>query len=100
MRQVRAALQRMLDAHDPYPGVVIDRFWNIVLANRAAGALTAGLPAEPLAPPMNGYGLFLHPDGLAARTLNFAEWADYLLGQLRRSIAITHDPGLLDLQAE
>src|SRR6478672_8180278 len=37
MGRVRAALQRMLDRHDPYPGVVIDRVWNVVLANRAAG---------------------------------------------------------------
>ena len=29
MRPVRAALQRMLDAHDPFPGVVIDRCWNV-----------------------------------------------------------------------
>lgn len=26
----RDAIQRLLDAHDPYPGVVIDRCWNIV----------------------------------------------------------------------
>src|SRR6187455_903441 len=41
MRPIVAALQRMLDAHDPYPGVVIDRQWNVVLANDAATALTA-----------------------------------------------------------
>ena len=44
MARVRRSIQRMLDAHDPYPGVVIDRAWDIVLANRAAAALTAGLP--------------------------------------------------------
>src|SRR5436309_6248083 len=83
MARVRASLQRMLDAHDPYPGVVIDRQWNVVLANRAAGALTVGLPAELAGPPLNVYRVCLHPDGLAARTLNFAEWANYLLRQLR-----------------
>src|SRR6476646_5894330 len=40
MRQIVAGLQRMLDAHDPYPGVVIDRQWNVVLANDAITALT------------------------------------------------------------
>ena len=35
MRQIVVGLQRMLDAHDPYPGVVIDRQWNVVLANDA-----------------------------------------------------------------
>ena len=39
MSRARAALQRMLDAHDPYPGVVVDRQWNVVVANRGASAL-------------------------------------------------------------
>ncbi|OWY61411.1 hypothetical protein B7486_63920, partial [cyanobacterium TDX16] len=39
MAQVRSSLQRMIDAHHPYPGVVIDRRWDVVLANGAALAL-------------------------------------------------------------
>ena len=66
MAQVKVSLQRMLDAHDPYPGVVIDRRWNILLANGAAGALTAGLPESVMAPAPNVFRLCLHPDGLAA----------------------------------
>ena len=38
MAMMHAAIQRLLDAHDPYPGLVIDRHWNVVLSNRAAGA--------------------------------------------------------------
>ncbi|OBI23604.1 helix-turn-helix domain-containing protein [Mycobacterium sp. E2497] len=100
MTPARDAVQRLLDAHDPYPGIVIDRCWNIVGANAAASALTAGLPAELLGPPANVYRLSLHPDGLAGRTLNFPEWAGYLLHQLRRTIAITGDPGLQALNDE
>lgn len=100
MAHVRASIQRMLDAHDPYPGVVIDRQWNVVLGNRSAGALTAGLPAHVLGPPLNVFRVSLHPDGLAGRTLNFAEWAAYLLGQLRRSVVLTGDRALEALEAE
>ena len=100
MRRVRASLQRMLDAHDPYPGVVIDRQWNVVLANAAAGGLTANLPPHVLGPALNVYRVCLHPDGLSARTLNFAEWADYLLRQLRRSIVLTGDSELEELYTE
>jgi transcriptional regulator with XRE-family HTH domain len=96
----RDAVQRLLDAHDPYPGVVIDRCWNIVGANAAASALTAGLPEELLGPPANIYRLSLHPDGLARRTLNFPEWAGYLLHQLQRTIALTGDPVLRALNRE
>jgi hypothetical protein len=46
------------------------------------------------------YRLSLHPDGLAPRTLNFAEWAGYLLNQLRRTIALTGDPALQAMDEE
>ncbi len=93
-------MQRLLDTHDPYPGVLIDRCWNIVAANAAAAALTAGLPPELLGPPTNVYRLCLHPDGLAARTLNFGEWAGYLLHQLGRTLTLTDDPAVRALDAE
>lgn len=96
----REAVQRLLDAHDPYPGILIDRCWNIVGTNAAASALTAGLPEELLGPPANVYRLCLHPDGLAGRTLNFPDWAGYLLHQLRRTVALTGDPGLAALDKE
>ena len=100
MRNVRASVQRMLDAHDPYPGVVIDRRWNVILANNAAAALTKDLPGELVGPPLNVYRICLHPQGLSSRTLNFDEWAAYLLAQLRRSIVLTGDPELEALLAE
>jgi transcriptional regulator with XRE-family HTH domain len=96
----RDAVQRLLAAHDPYPGILIDRCWNIVATNSAAAALTAGMPESLLGPPANVYRLCLHPDGLAARTLNFGEWARYLLHQLRRTVALTGDPALRSLDAE
>lgn len=84
MGQVKAALVRMLDLHNPYPGVVIDRTWNVVLANEAGTQLARLLPAELVGPPLNVFRAGLHPDGLARFTLNFPEWGAYLLHQLRR----------------
>ena len=57
-------------------------------------ALTNGLPPAVVGPPLNVYRVCLHPDGLASRTSNFGEWADYLLRQLRRTIVLTADPAL------
>ncbi|HSB87367.1 MAG TPA: helix-turn-helix transcriptional regulator [Ilumatobacteraceae bacterium] len=94
MNHVRTSVQRMLDAHDPYPGVAIDRQWNIVIANHAALGMLNGLPDSVLGPPPNVYRLCLHPDGLARRTNNFTDWASYLLAQLRRSIRLTGDAHL------
>jgi transcriptional regulator with XRE-family HTH domain len=100
MDHVRASIQRMLDAHDPYPGAAIDRQWNVAMVNRAGRMLADGLPDSVLGPPLNVYRLCLHPDGLARRTTNFTDWAAYLLEQLRRSIVLTGDPTLQTLLAE
>ncbi|WP_436794233.1 helix-turn-helix domain-containing protein [Actinospongicola halichondriae] len=100
MARVRVSLQRMLDAHDPYPGVVIDRSWNVLLANQAAFAFTEGVPIDLLQPTMNVFRLCLHPDGLASRTTNFVDWATYLLRQMRRTIQLTGDPGLEAIEEE
>ena len=58
------------------------------------------LPAALLGPSLNVYRACLHPDGLAGRIVNFGDWAGYLLGQLRRSIALTGDPGLRAIAEE
>jgi len=97
---VRASIQRMLDAHDPYPGVVIDRQWNVLLMNGAAGSLLGGVASAVLVPRPNVFRVCLHPEGLARQTLNFDEWADYLLGQLRRSIRLTGDAALQEIEDE
>jgi transcriptional regulator with XRE-family HTH domain len=100
MHQVRSALDRLLRAHAPNPGLVLDRQWNVVLANRPALALAALLPAALTQPAFNVFRASLHPQGLAALTENFAEWAGVLLQALRRAIAATGDAGLLQLERE
>jgi transcriptional regulator with XRE-family HTH domain len=100
MAGIRTSLQRMLDAHDPYPGVVIDRAWNVLLANDGALALTAGVPDHLLSPSINVFRIGLHPDGLGARTANFDDWAGYLLRQLRRTIQLTGDAQVEDIERE
>lgn len=100
MVRIRASLQRMLDAHAPYPGIVIDRAWNVLLANDAALAFTEGVPAHLLEPRINVFRISLHPDGMAARTTNFAEWGTYLLRQIRRDVQLTGDPALVEIEDE
>jgi transcriptional regulator with XRE-family HTH domain len=94
MASVHAALGRLLTIHQPCPGVVLDREWNTVLANDAAGRMVEGLPSGILGPPANVFRLCLHPDGLARRTVNFPEHAAFLLGQLDRLRARSPDPAV------
>ncbi len=100
MQPVRASIQRMLDAHDPYPALAVDRRWNLVLANRAARALVELLPAHLLEPPVNVYRAVLHPDGLAGRSPNAAEWVPTWLQALRREALATGDPAVVALYDE
>ncbi len=100
MRPVADALGAILRGNEPSPTLVMDRHWNLVMANESAFALTAGVPDELLAPPMNVLRLTLRPDALAARIVNFDEVADHVIGRLRRQISLTGDPQLVELLAE
>ena len=100
LQAVRAALERLLAAHDPYPGVALDRHWNVVLANAAATRMLGLLPPHLAAAPVNMLRASLHPEGFAALTLNFAEWARHLLHELERARAATGDAALAALAQE
>ena len=100
MARAKAAVQRVLDAHDPYPGVVLDRRWDVVAANAGALALIEGVAPELASPTLNVFRVSLHPDGLAARTRNFEEWGSYLVWQLEHQLALSGDAGLAALLEE
>ena len=100
MAPVRDALQLILDGHDPYPAIVVDRAWEMVAGNRAISLLVAGVAADLLEPPVNVLRLSLHPDGVAPRITNLAQWRAHLLERLRRQIALTGDAALQTLLEE
>jgi transcriptional regulator with XRE-family HTH domain len=91
MDGVRRAIDRLLSAHEPYPGVAVDRYWNVELANPAAQRMMAPLPEFLRVPRVNMFRAGLHPDGFAAITTNFVEWGAYLLGEVERVAAATLD---------
>jgi transcriptional regulator with XRE-family HTH domain len=97
---VRDALQRVLDGHEPFPAVVVDRHWGMVAANSAIGLLTAGVAEHLLEPPVNVLRLGLHPEGLAPRIANLAEWRAHLLDRLGRQAVGSQDPALATLYDE
>jgi len=44
MATVRETLQQLLTSHEPNPALVVDRQWNLVLANRAIEFMMTGSP--------------------------------------------------------
>ena len=100
MAPVVSALQSILDGSEPNPTLVMDRRWNLVMANASALALTEGVAEHLLAPPLNVLRLTLHPDGLAPFIDEIDRVGAHLLDRVRRQVAITGDPDLVDLLAE
>jgi transcriptional regulator with XRE-family HTH domain len=92
-----AALTHILDAHMPYPAIVIDRHGEIVAANAGLRILTDGSAEHVRA---NAYRLALHPDGMEPRIANFAEWAWHVLNSMAAELARNPDERLAALHAE
>jgi transcriptional regulator with XRE-family HTH domain len=100
MQPVHEAVQAVLDGHEPYPAITVDRAWALVAHNRAAGMLIEGLPEHLLAPPMNVLRASLHPEGMAPRIVNLAQWKAHILDRLGRQAQLTGDPALRTLYEE
>jgi len=100
MQSVREAVERILAAHEPYPAILVDRRWQLVGANRAATVLVDGVAPELLAPTCNVLRVSLHPQGVAPRIANIAQWSAHIIDNLRRQIAVTGDDELRELELE
>jgi transcriptional regulator with XRE-family HTH domain len=96
----RDALQRLLDAHEPWPALAVDRRWNVVAHNRLLPALTAGVDPALLEPPANALRLALHPRGLAPAIENLGAWRAHVLARLQRQSRVAGDEVLAALHAE
>ena len=97
---IRGALGHVLAGHEPYPAIAVDRGWNLVASNGALGPLLDGVATELLQPPVNCIRLALHPNGIAPRILNLAEWRGHLLHRLARQIALGGEDELVALRDE
>ncbi|GAA3886169.1 helix-turn-helix transcriptional regulator [Streptomyces sedi] len=97
---VMDGLRRLLDAHLPYPALLLDDHWDIVDANAAVDQLLTGCAPELLEPPINVVRVCLHPDGLARRIGNLAEWGSHLRQQVGHRAERTHDQRHHELATE
>jgi transcriptional regulator with XRE-family HTH domain len=97
---VRQALQRVLAGHEPYPAVVVNRWWELVDANAAIEMFTQTAAPELLKPPVNVLRLSLHPGGMAPRIVNLPQWRAHLLARLDRQAEATGDQRLAALRDE
>ena len=97
---VERALQRVLAGHEPYPAVVVNRWWELVAANRGIEMFIRDVKPDLLEPPANVLRLSLHPDGMAPRIANLPEWRAHLLTRLYHQAEAAGDQRLADLHDE
>jgi transcriptional regulator with XRE-family HTH domain len=50
LSEVRDAVSRVLEAHEPYPAIAVDRHWNLIASNEALGPMLEGVAPELLVP--------------------------------------------------
>jgi transcriptional regulator with XRE-family HTH domain len=100
LANVRAALKLVLAAQEPYPALVMNRWWELLDANAAVGLIIEGCAAHLLEPPVNVLRISLHPDGLAPSIVNLDQWRAHLIEQLHRRAESSGDAKLADLEAE
>ncbi|WP_328654406.1 helix-turn-helix transcriptional regulator [Micromonospora sp. NBC_00330] len=94
------AVRRVLRAHEPYPALVFDRRWNIVLTNRAVDPFFAYAAPDLLRPPVNLVRLGLHPRGLAPLVVNLADVRAVFRSRISRQLAAAPDAELAALYEE
>jgi len=94
MTHMREVLTFMLDQHQPYPAMALDRYWNLIMNNQASTQLmgTFLAPDSPaLQPEINAMRILFHPEGLRPHIVNWEEVGGHLMARLHRE-AIEHGP--------
>ena len=86
----REALERILRHHEPYPAMVVDGAWNIVMKNCASTRIIGACVAEDDLQRLGSGGyvnfirLMFDPAGMRPHVRSWDVTATYLVGRLRR----------------
>ncbi|MEZ4219963.1 MAG: helix-turn-helix transcriptional regulator [Polyangiaceae bacterium] len=102
LRDVRRGIEFMLEHHNPYPAILVDRHWNLLLQNRAASALFPLFVADAsaLTTPLNTMRLLFDPRGFRPFITNWEEIAVAMVQRLHAEVALTQDATLRQLLEE
>ena len=100
---VRRALEFILARQEPFPGIVVDGEWTIVMTNEAARRIY-GLFLDPAALPReharNALHAICHPLGMRRFIVNWEEFAGPLIQTLHREAATGAYPAAARLRDE
>jgi hypothetical protein len=102
IQSVRVALDAILRQQEPFPAVVMNRHWDLVMGNAAAsrffGFLLGGPPAES---PANVVRMMFDPLGLRPYVVNWQATAEALVRRIHReAVGRVEDEGTAKLLEE
>ena len=81
---IDASLSYVMERHEPYPAMVVDRLWNLKSANRAAAQFLVRMGGRP---EVNVIKALLSPECLRPRLVNYAVVGARLIGLIETEIA-------------
>jgi transcriptional regulator with XRE-family HTH domain len=85
MQGVTRALERMLRQHEPFPAVVMDRYWNVLMTNEATPRFFSRfVDLEARTAPRNLLHLMFDPDGMRPFIANWEGVAKSLFQRVYR----------------
>src|SRR5215467_7096972 len=87
MAAARRAVDFFLEKQDPYPGLVVDRYWNILKENDGTRRFFSLFPVSKAVLPRNGMRFLFHPEGLRPFITNWENVAARLIQRVHREVA-------------
>ena len=85
MQSITTALERMLRQHEPYPALVMDRYWNVLMTNDASPRFfNRFIDMAARKGPRNMLHLMFDPDGMRPFIVNWEETARSLFERVHR----------------
>jgi len=87
MAAARRAVEFILAQQEPYPAVVLDRHWNLLMANAATGRFLARFPECAVPGRPNAMRLLFHPQGLRPFVEDWEGVAGIMIQRLHREVA-------------
>lgn len=86
METARRAAEFLLLKQDPYPGLIVDRYANIVKENEGAKRFMSFFPVSDAIVPRNGIRFLFHPEGLRPFIANWEEVAARVIQRIHREV--------------
>jgi transcriptional regulator with XRE-family HTH domain len=88
MEAARQAVDLLLRQQEPYPGIVIDRYWNTLRMNSGMRHFLGRFPICDSVKPHNGVRFVFHPKGLRPFLENWEAVAAHIIQRVHREVAV------------